>query len=48
VGLQAVDALKRQAEGRNLVDLDVWIENPQGQVMTPGRAMVALPSRRAA
>ncbi|MBI4307569.1 MAG: MaoC family dehydratase N-terminal domain-containing protein [Chloroflexi bacterium] len=39
---------KRQIDGRNLVDLDVWIESAQGQVMTPGRATVALPLRMAA
>lgn len=39
---------KRQADGRNLVDVDVWIEDPRGQVMTPGKATVALPPRSAA
>jgi acyl dehydratase len=36
---------KRQEGGENLVDLDVWTENPQGQRTTPGTATVALPSR---
>lgn len=45
---QAPSTGSGQADGRNLVDLDVWIESPRGQVMTPGRATVALPLRRAA
>jgi acyl dehydratase len=31
--------------GRHLVDLDVWVENEQGEVTTPGRATVVLPAR---
>ena len=36
---------KRKEGGENLVDLEVWTENPQGQRTTPGTATVALPSR---
>jgi acyl dehydratase len=36
---------KRREGGENLVDLEVWTENPQGQRTTPGTATVALPSR---
>lgn len=36
---------KREAGGKHLVDLDVWIENDQGEVTTPGKAVVALPAR---
>jgi acyl dehydratase len=36
---------KRQEGGENLVDLDIWTANPQGQKTTPGTATVALPSR---
>ncbi|MBI2761612.1 MAG: dehydratase [Chloroflexi bacterium] len=36
---------KRQENGENLVDLEVWTENPQGQRTTPGTATVSLPSR---
>ena len=36
---------KRQEDGQNLVDLDIWTENPSGQKTTPGTAMVVLPSR---
>jgi acyl dehydratase len=36
---------KYEEGGRHLVDLDVWIENDQGEVTTPGRATVALPAR---
>lgn len=28
-------------------ELEIWIENPRGEVTTPGTAVVALPSRRA-
>lgn len=33
-------------EGDNLVDLEVWVENQNGEVITPGTATVALPSRK--
>ena len=36
---------KRQENGENLVELEIWTENPQGQKTTPGTATVALPSR---
>jgi acyl dehydratase len=36
---------KYQQDGRNLVDLDIWIENKGGQKTTPGTATVALPSK---
>ena len=37
---------KKYAEGdRNLVELEIWTENPQGQKTTPGTATVVLPSR---
>jgi len=36
---------KRKEGGENLVDLEVWTENPQGQRTTPGTATVVLPSR---
>ena len=35
----------RQENGENLVELDVWTENTDGQKTTPGTALVALPSR---
>ena len=34
-----------QADGQNLVDCEIWLENPEGQKTTPGSATVALPSR---
>lgn len=37
-------AKKSVEDGKHLVELDVWIENPDG-VTTPGHATVALPSR---
>ena len=36
---------KRRDGGKHLVDLDVWLENENGEVTTPGSAVVALPSR---
>lgn len=36
---------KRQENGENLVDLDVWTMDPEGKKTTPGTATVALPSR---
>ena len=38
-------ARKYQEDGKHLVDLEVWLENDQGEVTTPGRAVVSLPSR---
>ena len=34
-----------QDQGQNLVDCDIWLENPTGEKTTPGKATVALPSR---
>ena len=36
---------KYQEQGRNLVDCEIWLENPEGRKTTPGEATVALPSR---
>lgn len=36
---------KRQENGENLVDLEVWTEDPDGNKTTPGSAVVSLPSR---
>ncbi|MGQ9572477.1 MAG: MaoC/PaaZ C-terminal domain-containing protein [Dehalococcoidia bacterium] len=36
---------KYQQGGENLVELEVWTENPQGQKTTPGTGVVSLPSR---
>ena len=38
---------KYQQDGENLVDCDVWMENPEAQRTTPGSATVSLPSRSA-
>ena len=35
----------RQEDGENLVDLEIWTANPEGQKTTPGSATVVLPSR---
>ena len=42
---KGVATAKRQEGGENLVELDVWTENADGQKTTPGTALVALPSR---
>jgi acyl dehydratase len=37
---------KKYAEGeRNIVELDIWTENPNGHKTTPGTAKVLLPSK---
>lgn len=36
---------KRQEGGRNEVHLEIWIENQWGTVVTPGEAVVLLPTR---
>ena len=37
---------KKYAEGdEHLVDCDIWVENGQGQVTTPGKATVILPAK---
>jgi acyl dehydratase len=42
---KGVVTAKRQENGENLVDLDVWTEDADGKKTTPGTATVALPSR---
>ena len=39
---------KYQEGAQNIVELDVWTENPAGQKTTPGVATVTLPSRNGA
>ncbi len=36
---------KRQENGSNVVDLEVWTEDPGGKKTTPGTAVVELPSK---
>ena len=36
---------KRQEDGSNVVDLEVWTEDPDGKKTTPGTAAVELPSK---
>ena len=36
---------KYQQDGKNLIDLEVWVENDKGEVTTPGSAVVSLPPR---
>jgi acyl dehydratase len=42
---RGVITAKRQEDGKNLVDLDIWSEKPDGEKTTPGKATVILPSR---
>jgi hypothetical protein len=39
---RGVVTAKREADGRKLVDIDVWTENAAGQRTTPGKAVVVL------
>ncbi len=32
--------------GKNLIEAEIWVENPRGERTTPGSATVILPSRR--
>jgi acyl dehydratase len=36
---------KYEQDGRHLLYLDIWVENEQGEVTTPGSAVLRLPSR---
>ena len=36
---------KYQKDGENLVELEIFVENPEGQKITPGTAVVALPKK---
>lgn len=36
---------KSQQNGENIVELEVWTEDPKGQKTTPGTGVVSLPSR---
>jgi acyl dehydratase len=42
---RGVITAKRQEDGKNLVDLDIWTEKPDGEKTSPGKATVILPSR---
>ena len=42
---KGVVTAKRTDNGKKLVDLDIWSEDPEGRKTTPGTAVVALPSR---
>jgi acyl dehydratase len=45
IACRGVVTKKYQEGAQNIVELDVWTENPQGQKTTPGVAVVTLPSR---
>lgn len=46
VTCRGVITKKYQQDGEDIVELEVWTENPQGQRTSPGTATVALPSRQ--
>lgn len=37
---------KKVEDGENLVRCDIWVENGKGEKTTPGKAVVALPSKK--
>jgi hypothetical protein len=37
---------KKEENGEYLVDCDIWVENGKGEKTTPGKATVALPSKK--
>jgi acyl dehydratase len=45
VTCRAVVTGKRSESGQNVVELEVWTEDPKGNRTTPGTAAVELPSR---
>ena len=45
VKCRGVVTAKRSEGGRNVVELEVWTEDPSGNKTTPGTAVVELPSR---
>ena len=45
VTCRGVITAKRQENGSNVVELEVWTEDPDGKKTTPGTAVVALPSK---
>ena len=42
---KGVVTAKKREGGENLVELEIWTENPEGQKTTPGTAVVRLSSR---
>jgi len=42
---RGVVTAKKQENGQNIVELDVWAEDAEGKKTTPGTATVVLPSR---
>jgi hypothetical protein len=36
---------KRQENGENLVEVDVWTQDAEGKKTTPGKGVIALPLR---
>jgi hypothetical protein len=32
-------------DGQNLGEAEIWVENPEGKRITPGTAVIALPSK---
>ena len=45
ITVNGVVTAKRQEDGENVVDLDVWAEDTEGKKTTPGTATVVLPNK---
>ena len=45
INCRGVITKKFQENGENIVELDIWTENPDGKKTTPGTGVVTLPSR---
>src|SRR5512136_192507 len=43
--MKGIVTKKYQQGGENLVDLEIFVENPEGKKITPGTAVVALPKK---
>ncbi|MCH8949321.1 MAG: dehydratase [Chloroflexi bacterium] len=45
INCRGVITKKFQENGENIVELDIWTENPEGKKTSPGTGVVTLPSR---
>ncbi|MCH7488292.1 MAG: dehydratase [Chloroflexi bacterium] len=45
INCRGVITKKYQENGENIVELDIWTENPDGKKTSPGTGVVTLPSR---
>ncbi len=45
INCRGIITKKYQENGENIVELDIWTENPDGKKTSPGTGVVTLPSR---